>query len=81
MAAKKYLTDRTLRALRPAKSGDRYELWDTKIPGFGVRVGDDADKRRPGKAGRVTFVYYGRFPNSPHPTRRTLGLYGAITLE
>ena len=78
---KKYFTDRTLKALPPAKRGERYEIWDSKLPGFGVRVGDERDHHRPGKAGRVTFVYYRRFPNSPSPTRRVLGRYGPMTLE
>jgi integrase len=78
---KKYLTDRTLKALAPAMSGKRYEIWDTKLPGFGVRVNDEVDKHRPGKAGRISFIYYSRFPGSPSPTRRVLGHYGALTLE
>jgi integrase len=56
-------------------------LWDSKIPGFGVRVGDDPDRSRPGKAGQISFVLYTRFPKSPHPTRRALGRYGQLTLE
>lgn len=78
---KKNIADRTLKALPPAKRGERYEVWDTRLPGFGVRVGDDADKARPGKAGRIAFTLYTRFPGHAHPARRMLGLYGAITLE
>jgi hypothetical protein len=48
---KKYFTDRTLKALPPAKRGERYEIWDSKLPGFGVRVGDERDHHRPGKSG------------------------------
>lgn len=81
MQNKRYFTDRSLKALAPAKAGSRYELWDTKIPGFGVRVGDATDPSRPGKAGQVGFILYTRFPGSPHPSRRALGRYGAITLE
>jgi hypothetical protein len=80
-AEKRYLTDRTLKALPPAKQGKRYDLWDTKVPGFGCRVGDDTDPSRPGKAGHISFVLYARFPGSPHPSRRALGRYSAITLE
>jgi integrase len=76
-----YFTDRTLKALAPARKGKRYELFDTIIPGFGVRVNDEKDRARPGKAGRIGFVLYTRFPGSPHPSRRALGRYGAITLE
>ncbi|HEY4981611.1 MAG TPA: integrase family protein [Pseudolabrys sp.] len=78
---KKNIADRTLKALPPAKRGERYEVWDTRLPGFGVRVGDDVDKARPGKAGRIAFILYTRFPGHAHPARRTLGQYGAITLE
>ncbi|HEY6699811.1 MAG TPA: Arm DNA-binding domain-containing protein, partial [Pseudolabrys sp.] len=81
MSSQKYLTDRALKALAPARSGARYHVWDTKVPGFGVRVGDDRDPGRPGKAGQISFVLYARFPRSPHPTRRALGRYGQLSLE
>jgi integrase len=70
--AKRNLNDRTLKALKPAKPGQRYDLWDAVVPGFGVRVTDK---------GRRTFVLVARFPGSKHPTRRAVGEYGAITLE
>ena len=69
---KRNLTDRTLKALKPAKPGQRYELWDAVVPGFGIRVTDK---------GRRTFVLAARFPGSKNPTRRAIGEYGAITLE
>src|SRR5262245_56183932 len=78
---KKYLTDRTLKALKPAKPGERYEIWDTNLPGFGLRISDKIDSHRPGKAGRISFVVYARFPGKPHPERRPIGRYGAITPE
>jgi integrase len=82
MADKRYLTDRTLKALAPARATQRYEVWDTKLPGFGVRVGDEADAGRPGKAGRIAFILYARYASSPaSPTRRVLGQYGPLTLE
>ena len=37
--AKKNLTDRTLKALKPAKAGKHYDVFDVRFPGFGVRVG------------------------------------------
>ncbi|HYI26317.1 MAG TPA: tyrosine-type recombinase/integrase [Bradyrhizobium sp.] len=80
MADKRYLTDRLLKSLAPADAGKRYEIFDTKIPGFGVRVGDKVDPTRPGKAARVVFILYVRFPGAS-PSRRTIGIYGAITLE
>ncbi|MGA7113624.1 MAG: hypothetical protein WBY77_14445 [Pseudolabrys sp.] len=38
MAKKKNLTDRTLKALKPAKAGKHYDVFDVRFPGFGVRV-------------------------------------------
>jgi integrase len=81
MANKRYFSDRSLKALAPAAAAARYEIWDTKLPGFGVRVGDDTDKARPGKAGRIAFILYTRYPGHASPARRVLGQYGAITLE
>jgi integrase len=81
MAHNRYLTDRTLKSLAPAAPGTRYEIGDTRLPCFRVRVSDTVDPSRPGKAAKITFVYYGRFPGIAHPTRRPIGLYGAMTLE
>src|ERR1700730_2631679 len=83
MADKRLLTDRYLRALAPAPRGQRVELWDSRVPGFGVRISDikDADPARRGKAGKISFVLYARFPSAPFPPRRVIGTYGAITLE
>jgi integrase len=69
---KKTLSDRGLKALKPAPKGATYDQMDSVVPGFGVRVSE---------AGRKTFILVARFPGSPHPTRRSLGLYGALTLE
>ena len=76
-----YFTDRSLRALTPARKGKRYELWDTIIPGFGVRVNDESDRARAGKAGRISFVLYSRYPGSRSPERRTLGRWPELSLE
>jgi len=65
----------------PAKPGERYELRDSIVAGFGVRVNDERDPSRPGKAGHVSFILYTRFPGSSAPTRRALGRYPALTLE
>jgi integrase len=70
--AKKSLTDRTLKALKPASAGKTYDTWDASFPGFGVRVSDK---------GRVTFVLAARFAGSKNPTRRALGMYGPMTLQ
>src|SRR5262245_17338938 len=69
---KRRLTDRGLRALKPAKAGSHYDVWDTIVPGLGVRVSE---------TGRTTFVLATRFPGSRNPTRRAIGQYGALTLE
>ena len=76
---KKNLTDRTLKALKPAKAGKRYDVMDLIVPGLAVRVTE---------TGQRTFVLVARYPDptAPHgrakqPTRRALGEYGALTLE
>lgn len=69
---KKTLTDRALRALKPAVSGKTYDAMDAAVPGFGVRVSD---------TGRKTFILTTRYPGSTNPTRRAIGEYGALTLE
>lgn len=74
---KKYFTDRFLKSLKPAKSGTRYEVWDT-TPGFGIRVSDVAGPD--GHAQKITFCFYARFGGRP-ATRRNIGRYGAWTLE
>jgi integrase len=77
---RKNLTDRTLKALKPAPAGKRVEVWDSIVPGLGVRVTDRGTK---------TFALVTRYPGSPinpktgapNPSRRALGEYGALTLE
>jgi integrase len=69
----KRLTDRTLKSLRPAKPGQRYDRRDRDVPGFLVRVTD---------RGVRTFMLQTRYPGgSGQPTRRALGIYPAISLE
>ena len=82
MADRRLLTDRFLRALPPAPKGQRVEVWDSRLKGFGVRVTDavDADPSRRGKAGRISFILYARFGGAA-PARRTIGIYGSTTLE
>jgi integrase len=70
--AKTTLTDRGIKALKPAEPGRRYDLMDSVVPGLGIRVTDK---------GMKTFVLVARYPGSPNPTRRALGEYGALTLE
>ena len=68
----KYLTDRALGSLRrnPPKEGQRLDVMDTVVPGFGVRVND---------AGKLTYILNVRFPGDKHPSRRTLGRPGDTT--
>jgi integrase len=68
--SKHSLTDRTLKALKPAKSGQLYDLMDAEVPGFGVRVSD---------TGRRTFILIARYPGSNNPTRRALGEYAPLS--
>ena len=70
--AKQNLTDRKLQALKPAPEGQRYEIMDQVLAGFGVRISD---------TGLRSFILKTRYPGSSHPTRRTLGEYPALTLE
>ena len=70
--SKRVLNDRTLKALKPAKEGQRYEVMDAIVPGLGVRVTERGTK---------TFMLVARFPGSTNPTRRALGEYGALSLE
>ena len=83
MADRRLLTDRFLRSLPPAPHGQRVEVFDARLPGFGIRVTDavDADPSRRGKAGRISFLLYCRFSPGAAPSRRIIGTYGAITLE
>ena len=63
-------TDRAIKALKPAtKPFDRH---DAVVPGLTLQVLPSGLKR---------FVLLKRFPGSPHPQRRPLGAYGALTLE
>jgi integrase len=69
---KKQLTDRTIKAAKPAKPGKRKLLWDALVPGLALRVTDK---------GKKTFVLIKRYPGSKHPVPRAIGEYGAISLE
>ena len=65
------LTDRTLRGLKPATVGRRYEVIDAVQPSLSVRVTDK---------GAVSFVLRARFPGSAHFTRKALGQYPTLSL-
>jgi integrase len=66
------LTDRALKALKPAPAGERTVLWDAALAGFGVRVTD---------RGVISFHVMRRLPGQPQPTRVVLGQYPALTLS
>ena len=68
----KALTDRTLKALKPAEKGKRYEKRDGLIPGLLVRVTE---------TGKRTFMLQTRYPGFAQPTRRELGVYDALSLD
>ncbi len=63
------ITDRMLRAMKPAGAGTRKMIWDSAVPSFGVRVTDK---------GQVTFVIMRRLHG--RLLRRTLGQYPVMSL-
>jgi integrase len=72
MKAKKTLTDRAIRALKPAAKGKRLLVWDAQVPGLAVRVTD---------SGAKSFVLVVRYPGDRNPSPRALGTYGAMDLK
>lgn len=68
--AKRALDDRTLKAAKPRAV--IYDLPDGLVPGLAVRISPK---------GRKTFVLVARYGGAKNPTRRALGVYGAMTLE
>jgi integrase len=69
--ARQNITDRFLRSLKSAPKGTRYEVFDTVVPSFGIRVTDK---------GKRSFFLLARYPGSSNPTRRTIGEYPAMEL-
>ena len=55
--SKRDLTDRALRALKPAAPGKRYVVWDAQVTGFGVRVTDRTRDNDKTKGGSVSFIF------------------------
>jgi integrase len=72
MQAKKPLTDRAINSLKPPPEGKRRIVWDALVPGLGLRITDK---------GLKSFVLVTRYPGSANPAPRSLGVYGAISLE
>jgi integrase len=66
------LTDRALRALRPAPAGERYTLYDDLVPPLAARVTDK---------GAISFIVYRRVAGMRRPLRHKLGRYPELTLE
>lgn len=66
------LTDRFVESRKKAKEGDRDEYPDSLKTAMELRVTDKGAK---------SFVLLARYPGSKNPTRRSLGSYGAITLQ
>ena len=71
-ARKVVLTDRGLKALRPAPSGKRYIAWDAMQPHLGVRVTDKGAK---------SFIIVKRRLGAAHPDTHVLGQYPARSLK
>jgi len=69
--ARRTLMDRTIKALKPARPGQRRDLWDAVVPGLGIRSTDK---------GYHTYVLLSRFPGSRNPTRRAIAEVGALGL-
>ena len=67
---KTVLTDRGIKALKPAANS--FDLADAVVPGLGIRVLPSGVK---------SFVLVARYPGSGNPTRRSLGAYGAVSLD
>ena len=58
------LTDKFVRSLRPPPDGSRQEYLDALVPQLMLRIG---------RSGKKSWALLARYPNSHHPTRRTLG--------
>jgi len=67
---KTMLTDRGLKAAKPAVSGTRTMVWDSAIPSFGVRISEH---------GKKTFIVMRRLHGKL--VRRTIGQYPIMTLS
>jgi integrase len=66
------LTDRGLKALKPAPSGKRYIVWDAMQPHLGVRVTDKGVK---------SFIVVKRKAGAAHPDTYVLGQFPARALK
>jgi integrase len=64
------LTERKIRALKPAKPGKRPIVWDALVPGFGVRSTDKSH----------SYGIWSRFGDSKHPTWRAIADVRSVDL-
>src|SRR5215467_5759851 len=71
MAQRVVLTDRLLKSLKPAPTGQRAVHWDATRPSFGIRITE---------RGVVSFFVMRRMPGRPQPVRISLGRYPDISL-
>jgi hypothetical protein len=69
-AHRKNLTPTLIAGLKPARPGERYQVMDAQVPGFGVRV----------TASAKTFILRVRYPGQPNASRREIGACGVLTL-
>jgi len=72
MAKKITLSPKKLESLKAAPKGERYQIMDALVPGFGVRVTDKGIK---------TYILQTRFPGSANPARREIARYGVLDLD
>jgi integrase len=70
---KKELKERTLIGLKSKHTAKHYDVMDTLVRGFGVRV-----MAAPSKA--LTFILRKRYPGNPNPVRRSIGSFPEMTL-
>jgi Arm domain-containing DNA-binding protein len=68
---RKNLTPTLISGLKPAAEGQRYQVMDAQVPGFGVRVTD---------RGHKTFILRTRYPGNKTPARREIAGCADITL-
>jgi integrase len=61
---RKLLSDMFVRGLKPPKTGQQALWWDSKVPGFGIRVTG---------GGAKSYVLYTRWPPTYAPARRVIG--------
>jgi integrase len=71
-ASKVVLTDKALKALRPAPEGERYVVWDAATPHLGVRVTSK---------GAASFIIVRRRPGQRNPDTVVLGRFPTLTLK